>query len=86
MELAANKYKNLRVNGKWNAPTPNEEKILALQAEVRNLRKNNRKVKFQEKGKMAKIDHPNEKKRKSREMLEWITKRPTDANLHKPKE
>jgi len=34
MELAANKYKNLKINGKWNAPTPNEEKILALQAEV----------------------------------------------------
>jgi len=34
LELSANKYKNIKVNGKWNAPAQNEEKILARQAEV----------------------------------------------------
>ena len=39
MELADKKYKNLKLNGLWNAPSEQEEKILALSAEVEKLKR-----------------------------------------------
>jgi hypothetical protein len=38
-EQADNWYKLLKEGGLWNAPSEQEEKILALQAEIKNLRK-----------------------------------------------
>ena len=35
MELANLKYKALNVKGKWNAPSEEEEKILALEAKIK---------------------------------------------------
>eukprot|EP00978_Attheya_sp_CCMP212_P013513 scaffold33947_cov76-Attheya_sp.AAC.4 len=43
MGLADVKFKTLKQKGAWNAPTPEEEKILALQTEVKSLRKNYKK-------------------------------------------
>ena len=34
MSLADNKYKTLKVKGTWNAPSQEEEKILALKTEI----------------------------------------------------
>jgi hypothetical protein len=39
MEQADNKFKLLKESGSWNAPSKQEEKILALQTEIKNLRK-----------------------------------------------
>ena len=39
MQLAANKYKVLVDEGMWNAPTPEQEKIIALEASIKKLSK-----------------------------------------------
>jgi hypothetical protein len=39
MEQADNKFKLLKEGGIWNAPSEQEEKILALQSELKNLKK-----------------------------------------------
>ena len=39
MKLANNKFKLLKERGTWNAPSEEEEKILALQVEINNLKK-----------------------------------------------
>ena len=44
MELADKKYKNLKLTKTWNAPSEQEEKILALGAEVAKLRKTSSKT------------------------------------------
>ena len=38
MNLASNKFKALKHTGKWEAPDENEEKLLALQTEMKKLR------------------------------------------------
>ena len=38
MDLADNKYKNLKLSETWNVPSEQEEKILALSAKVAKLR------------------------------------------------
>ena len=43
MVLADNKYKNLWLKNKWNAPSDQEEKILALEAKLEGFRKSSRK-------------------------------------------
>jgi hypothetical protein len=40
MQLGNNKFKLLKEGGQWNAPSVEEEKILALQTEVKKLEKN----------------------------------------------
>ena len=42
MNLASNMYKVLKQKGQWNAPTADEEKILALETKVMKLTKDNR--------------------------------------------
>eukprot|EP00978_Attheya_sp_CCMP212_P012757 scaffold31887_cov35-Attheya_sp.AAC.1 len=37
------KFKTLKQKGSWNAPTPEDEKILALQSEVKSLKKTYKK-------------------------------------------
>ena len=37
MNMASNKHKNLKLKGKWNAPSEQEEKILTLEAKVKSL-------------------------------------------------
>jgi hypothetical protein len=39
MEQADNKFKLLKEGGIWNAPSEQEEKILALQSEIKHLKK-----------------------------------------------
>ena len=38
MQLAANKYKKSKTLGTWEAPSDEEEKIIALQAELKQLK------------------------------------------------
>jgi hypothetical protein len=42
MQLGDNMYKLLKESGQWNAPSIEEEKILALQTEVKKLQKSNK--------------------------------------------
>jgi hypothetical protein len=39
MKKATDKYKSLVQKGSWNAPDANEQKILALQSEIKKLKK-----------------------------------------------
>ena len=79
MKYADEKYKTLLQKGTWNAPDANEEKILALQIEIDKLKKsgNTKKQKTKKSGK--KSDPKGNKPA-------WFSKRPTDSELHKPKE
>jgi hypothetical protein len=43
MKLADMKYKILKEAGKWNAPSPGEEKILALEAQIKGLKRQPKK-------------------------------------------
>jgi hypothetical protein len=42
MTLAANKYKILKEKNKWEAPSPEEEKILALEAKISKMTRGNK--------------------------------------------
>eukprot|EP00978_Attheya_sp_CCMP212_P007708 scaffold17925_cov56-Attheya_sp.AAC.1 len=54
MGLANVKVKTLKQKGAWNVPTPEEEKILALQTEVKSLKKNYKKKPAAKDGKNGK--------------------------------
>jgi len=45
MTFAANKYKQLKTQNVWNAPSPEEEKLLALQADFDRLKTSTSKLK-----------------------------------------
>ena len=75
MKNAADKYKTLLQRGTWNAPDANEEKILALQTEIRKLKR---------KSTNAQDDKGN--KKSSKEKPKWFTEKPRTADLHKGKE
>jgi hypothetical protein len=74
MQLALNKYKTLVEGGKWNAQTEEEERIIALEAQLRQLanpKKNNRDKKNQKDSKKK-----GEKKGKK---PKWMTVKPKDG-------
>ncbi len=81
MNLAKNKYQILKQNEKWNAPSVEEEKIMALEAQIKKLQKGRNKSKDTNKnGK----NFNNKGDKKARD--EWITKPPTSAEKGKPKQ
>jgi hypothetical protein len=86
LEQANSKYKLMKENATWNAPSEQEEKILALMSEVKNRKKFKKKD-----SSYKKDDKPyNSKKspqegRKSVEKPSWFTKEPSPEDLDKPK-
>jgi len=75
MLWARQKYDLLRDKGTWNAPTPEEEKILALTAQVNKM---SEKLKAK---KPKKKEKPEEQKGRAREMKpkpSWFDKEPED--------
>ena len=86
MVLAENKYKNLKIMGKWNAPTAEQEELIALKAEISKLRKA-AKSSNKNPGKRAggKKEGGNKKKPKKPEWLLNHTK-PADDKIHKVRE
>ena len=78
MKNAAEKYKTLVQKGRWNSPDVNEQKILALQTELRKLKKNG-KGGGKNSGKIGKSDNSNNKK------PGWFDKRP-NGDITKPRE
>ena len=84
MLWARNKYDLLLDKGTWNAPTEQEEKIIALQAQLKEMEKklSAKKPQQNQKGKSKSGTKPNDKKKSKRvEKPEWFTKKPTD--IHK---
>jgi len=77
MKNAAEKYKTLLQRGNWNAPDANEEKILALQTEIRKLKK---KATQPQKG------TPSKKAKSTKEKPSWFNEKPKTADLHKGRE
>ena len=87
MQLADNKYRLLKERDEWDAPSAEEEKLLALQAEVEKLKRVKNKRKSEEAGGNA----PKLSKRKTKgvnrspDKPAWMFKLPSDDDLHKPK-
>ena len=82
MKNAADKYKTLLQKGKWNAPDINEAKIMALQAEIKKLKKEKGSS---EKGGQRRTKHPKSQKKENTKP-KWFSQRPPNDKLHKPRE
>ena len=92
MNLATQKFKTLKTKEIWEAPSPEEEKLMALEARFAELKK-----KFAEKrkgGSLGSNEGPMKKKQKlekkdnkknAKEKPKWMYERPSDAELKKPK-
>ena len=78
MELADNKFKNLQQKGQWNSPSADEEKIIALEAEVQKLKK------FTKKPPKA-GGSPVNKFKDQKARPDWFSKPPKTEDLKKPK-
>lgn len=79
MEQADNKFKLLKVHNKWNAPSQEEEKILALEARVKKLTQKDGRNRSKGKDQKSKRDS------KTSEQPSWFNKEPAAADLKKPK-
>lgn len=78
MQLALNKYNTLKEAGKWNAPTEEQNKIVALEAEVNKMKNDKRphKKKFVAKNKGHK------KSDSYKGPPEWMKTKPKDGETH----
>ncbi len=91
MRLGDNKFKLLTEGGLWNAPSVEEEKILALQAEIKNLKTKVSKNPFKkEKDKVfgkkdEKSKYKDKFKTKQMEKPSWFFKEPSEDEMRKPK-
>ena len=94
MGYASNKYKTLVLQGKWNAPSPEQEQIQALQAKLQKMEKARRvgtqrqsgksDGKGNGKGKGGKSGNKRDRGAK-KELPRWMYQRPKDSELKKPK-
>ena len=84
MLLADNKFKTFRQANTWNAPSPEEEKILALESQIQKLQKE-KKPKQQEGTKKGNKDGAKKGKWKKKDGPKWITVPLADTNKDKPK-
>lgn len=85
MVLAENKYKTMKINREWNAPTEQDKELVALKAEVKRLERN-RRTSNSKKGtnrgeKSERNNRDKERKRKS-DRPGWLVndERPDDLN------
>jgi len=86
MLLADNKFKTFKQAETWNAPSLEEEKILALEMQIQTLRKERKKPKQQENKKGKDKDGTKKGKRnKKKDSPKWMQVLPADANKDKPK-
>uniref|UniRef100_A0A7S1YA70 Uncharacterized protein n=1 Tax=Grammatophora oceanica TaxID=210454 RepID=A0A7S1YA70_9STRA len=93
MQLAKEKYKVRTVQGKWNAPSLEEEKIMVLEARLNKLDNSKRTPKGSNDGKRGqpgkrKHQQKDEEKKKTTKYLpkpEWMNEEPTKEDLFKPK-
>jgi len=87
MLLTNNKFKTFHQAQAWNAPSLEEEKILALETQIQKLRKEKKKPKQQEGTKKGKDKDGTKKgkKKKKKDGPKWMQVPPADANKDKPK-
>ena len=85
MQLADNKFRLLKEREEWDAPSAEEEKLLALQTEVEKLKSMKRKIDEKDRKGSRKAPKRSEKapKSKGQDKPSWMFKRPTDENLQK---
>ena len=83
MELAANKFKNLQLAGKWNAPSEQEETILALNSQLQKLKRE--KKKFNRDGRIPR--KPKKDEQKASDKPNWLkyNAEPKEGELNKPR-
>ena len=91
MERAANKYKIMKTKKVWEAPSAEQEKLIALQADLTSINKKyeSKKEKLERLKKRKndkKSDGEKSQKKGKTKKSAWFFKRPKDADLHKPKE
>jgi hypothetical protein len=85
MLQASNKYKTMIQTGTWNAPSPEEEKILALETQLERLKKK-KETPFKDKKGGRDGKKGGKKKDKQRPgKPAWMGKPPPDAHKNKPK-
>lgn len=89
MTLADNKFKNLKQKEIWNAPSPEEEKLLALEAEMKTLKAAAKKQKKQKSSSDTKGNETTQedKGKKKKPKPQWMVnnERPKDAELNLPR-
>ncbi len=86
MLLADNKFKTYKQANTWNAPSPEEEKILALETQIQKLWREKKKQKQQEGKKGEDKDGTKKgKKKKKKDGPKWMQVLPADADKDKPK-
>ncbi len=86
MEQANSKYKLMREQNTWNAPSEQEEKILALMTEVKALKKiKKEKPSWKKEDKHKDKGKPKHKK-KLADKPSWFNEEPSPEDLTKPKE
>jgi hypothetical protein len=87
MKQASNKYKALVQDGTWNAPSPEYQKILALEAKIESLQKKG-KSNDNQKGKGNNNNRKGGKSKESKKAKkcpDWMLKEPSQADMDKPK-
>ncbi len=85
MLLADNKFKTFKQANTWNAPSPEEEKILALKTQIQKLRKEKKKPKQQDSKNGRGKDGTKNGKKKKKDGPKWMQVPPADADKDKPK-
>jgi hypothetical protein len=86
MEQANSKYKLMKEQGSWNAPSEQEEKILALMTEVKNLKRFKKKEPSGKREAKPFDKSKSSNKKKAPEKPSWLTVEPSKEDLTKPKE
>ena len=77
-------YKNLYLQGKWNTPSTQEEKIIALEAQIKKMEK--KRISWAPKSDQKKAATPDGGKKKAyKECPAWM-KKPPKGNLKQVKE
>ena len=90
MLKAENKFRILQSKDKWQAPSQQEEKLIALEATISDMKKKIKSSRSKE-GKKGKKGSNGKKVKKTKyDMTKkkpaWMFKRPKDADLDKPRE
>ena len=87
MQLADNKFRLLKEKGTWNAPSEEEEKILALQAEVQLLKKSRPRNQKVDNKRERKSKKPKEGTNRNHNVKpEWMQSKPDREDIKKPRE
>ena len=86
MRLALNKYKTLHDRNEWNNPSKAEEKIIALQAQLKLLQQAKKPTNKKGDGQIKKKTDPGANKNpKSKEKPKWMLIPPKDGEKHHKK-